>query len=315
MQADLRAALASRARLAALGEAVAKINHEMRNMLTSAQMASERLAASGDPVVAAPAAAGAGAGAGGDAGEPTCWRSAKARSRRRTPRPTPLKAAVEAAAEDAQLAAGRVTLANADRRARPGAGRPRPAAPHPGQPDAQRPRGDRRRGRSAAPARVTVDLRVEEGASVVRVADDGPGLPERARANLFQPFRGSARRGGAGLGLAISRELAQAHGGDLVLVETGPARHRVRAAPARRARSAAAEGRRAPGDRSRRLNGLLLPLDAEVASVGKLAAALLHQPPQVACRSRRAAAAGRSDSACRAGCGDERIASAPMKMK
>ena len=52
MQADLRAALASRARLAALGEAVAKINHEMRNMLTSAQMASERLAASGDPVVA-----------------------------------------------------------------------------------------------------------------------------------------------------------------------------------------------------------------------------------------------------------------------
>jgi signal transduction histidine kinase len=70
---------------------------------------------------------------------------------------------------------------------------------------------------------VRVDLRVEEGASLVRVADDGPGLPERAQANLFQPFLGSARRDGTGLGLSISRELAQAHGGDLTLVQTGPA--------------------------------------------------------------------------------------------
>ena len=52
MQADLRTALNSRARLAALGEAVAKINHDLRNMLTSAQIASERLAQSGDPKVA-----------------------------------------------------------------------------------------------------------------------------------------------------------------------------------------------------------------------------------------------------------------------
>src|SRR5204863_7802565 len=52
MQVDLRAALNSRARLAALGEAVAKINHDLRNMLTSAQIASERLALSPDPIVA-----------------------------------------------------------------------------------------------------------------------------------------------------------------------------------------------------------------------------------------------------------------------
>src|SRR6185295_18642941 len=51
MQADLRTALNSRARLAALGEAVAKINHDLKNMLTSAQIASERLAASKDPKV------------------------------------------------------------------------------------------------------------------------------------------------------------------------------------------------------------------------------------------------------------------------
>ena len=51
MQADLRVALNSRARLAALGEAVAKINHDLKNMLTSAQIASERLAALKDPKV------------------------------------------------------------------------------------------------------------------------------------------------------------------------------------------------------------------------------------------------------------------------
>jgi signal transduction histidine kinase len=52
MQTDLRAALHARARLAALGEAVAKINHDLRNMLTAAQIASDRMAASGDPAVA-----------------------------------------------------------------------------------------------------------------------------------------------------------------------------------------------------------------------------------------------------------------------
>src|SRR5258708_24297731 len=51
MQGDLRVALNARARLAALGEAVAKINHDLKNMLTSAQIASERLAALQDPKV------------------------------------------------------------------------------------------------------------------------------------------------------------------------------------------------------------------------------------------------------------------------
>ena len=57
---------------------------------------------------------------------------------------------------------------------------------------------------------------------MLRLADNGPGLPERALAHLFQPFAGSARHGGTGLGLAISRELAQAHGGDLTLASSGP---------------------------------------------------------------------------------------------
>jgi signal transduction histidine kinase len=54
----------------------------------------------------------------------------------------------------------------------------------------------------------------------IEVADNGPGLPPRAREKLFRPFEGSARAGGTGLGLAIARELVRGHGGDLTLLAT-----------------------------------------------------------------------------------------------
>ncbi len=223
MQADLRAALSSRARLAALGEAVAKINHDLRNMLTSAQIASERMAASGDPQVARALprlerALGRAITLAsnvltvGSSDEPAPEKH-----------PTPLRAALEAAAEDAGLSREGVRLdAAIDPSARV---------------DADAEQLHRilvnllRNAREAitggeagrATGLIAASLRQEGGYSVLRLADDGPGLPERARANLFQPFAGSARRGGAGLGLAIARELAQGHGGDLTLVDTGPA--------------------------------------------------------------------------------------------
>jgi signal transduction histidine kinase len=54
----------------------------------------------------------------------------------------------------------------------------------------------------------------------IEIADDGPGLPPKARDNLFRPFFGTARPGGSGLGLSIARELARAHGGELSLVSS-----------------------------------------------------------------------------------------------
>jgi signal transduction histidine kinase len=65
--------------------------------------------------------------------------------------------------------------------------------------------------------RVDVSARRANGLLTIEVKDNGPGLPPRARENLFQPFAGSARPGGSGLGLAISRELLRAHGGDIAL--------------------------------------------------------------------------------------------------
>jgi signal transduction histidine kinase len=54
----------------------------------------------------------------------------------------------------------------------------------------------------------------------ILIEDTGPGLPPKARDNLFAAFRGSARSGGTGLGLAIAQELVRAHGGALELVES-----------------------------------------------------------------------------------------------
>ncbi|NTS30881.1 HAMP domain-containing histidine kinase [Phyllobacterium sp. BT25] len=53
--------------------------------------------------------------------------------------------------------------------------------------------------------------------SIIGVEDTGPGLPAKARENLFRAFRGSARSGGTGLGLAIVHELVRAHGGTIEL--------------------------------------------------------------------------------------------------
>jgi signal transduction histidine kinase len=73
-----------------------------------------------------------------------------------------------------------------------------------------------------AKGRIVVSLAKTSEATLVSVRDNGPGVPERVRERLFQPFAGSGRPDSTGLGLAIARELAQAHGGDLSLADTGP---------------------------------------------------------------------------------------------
>ncbi len=73
---------------------------------------------------------------------------------------------------------------------------------------------------SAIVKRLTISAERNGSVSRILVIDTGPGLPQKARENLFSAFRGSARSGGTGLGLAIAHELVRAHGGTLELVES-----------------------------------------------------------------------------------------------
>jgi signal transduction histidine kinase len=228
MQEEVRLSLRARSRLVALGEAVAKINHDLRNMLTSAQIASDRLADSADPQVAKALprlerALGRAA---------ALTRNVLDYGKSEEPEPVldrvALASAVTAAAEDAGLEPNGVALrleiptafvvrADGDQLHRILVNLMRNAR--------QAIEGDATRaGRREGGTRGTV--RVEATADgegcIIRVVDDGPGIPPRLSERLFEPFVSGAGADGTGLGLTISRELAAAHGGELRLVETGP---------------------------------------------------------------------------------------------
>ncbi len=228
MQEEVRQALRSRSRLVALGEAVAKINHDLRNMLTSAQIASERLASSADPQVAKALprlerALGRAA---------ALTRNVLDYGKSEEPEPVmdrvALAPAVTSAAEDAGLEATGVRLvkalpprfavqADADQLHRVLVNLMRNAR--------QAIEGDAVRAarKKGALGSVMVEAAVEGGWSIIRIVDDGPGIAPRLSERLFEPFVSGGSSDGTGLGLTISRELAAAHGGELKLVETGPA--------------------------------------------------------------------------------------------
>ncbi|WP_026015608.1 sensor histidine kinase KdpD, partial [Chelatococcus sp. GW1] len=69
---------------------------------------------------------------------------------------------------------------------------------------------------------LTIAARRDGRSTVIRVGDNGPGVPAKAREHLFEAFQGTSRRGGVGLGLAITAELVALHGGHIVLEEEGP---------------------------------------------------------------------------------------------
>ena len=223
MQVDLVAALSSRARLAALGEAVAKINHDLRNMLTSARMASERLSEVRDPIVAQAL----------PRLERAIDRAVKLASHVLTygktqealpvPAPIRLAQALASAAEEAGLGEGEWPVILRQDIAAEVEIEADPEQFH--RIAANLMRNAREAIQHETPRRsgeVLVTFRRQNNQAVLRFTDTGPGIPDRIQARIFQPFSGSSRSDGTGLGLAISKELAQAHGGDLVLVETGP---------------------------------------------------------------------------------------------
>lgn len=69
-------------------------------------------------------------------------------------------------------------------------------------------------------AKITITIRHRSKEVEITVTDNGPGIAEKIRDRLFQPFESYGKENGTGLGLAMSRRLAEAHGGMLILAES-----------------------------------------------------------------------------------------------
>lgn len=200
-------------RLAQLGEAVAKINHDLRNSLATAQLVSDSLSRSEDPRVAKslPRLERALERAIGLASDTLKYgRSSVPEAHLQT---VVLADVVAEAASEALAAHSAIRFENTISGAVMGQA----------DPDHLH-RICANLIRNAAEAMEqggTVTVTCEDGVAL-SVADTGPGLPQQAQTNLFKPFAGSTRRDGTGLGIALSRDLARAMGGDLTLDKTGP---------------------------------------------------------------------------------------------
>ena len=221
MQEELRQALNQKNHLANLGTAVTKINHDLRNILATAQLASERLGRVSDPAIEALSERLIGAV---DRAISLCERTlnyGKAEEpppEKRTIELAPIMAEVAAALGlgddgdigfEVRLDAAPAAYADPDQLFRVLLNLCRNAL-----------EAIQETGRAGT---ISVETaQGDDGATVLRISDTGPGLSEKAQANLFQPFKGSTRRGGTGLGLATARELIAAHGGTVILEGTGP---------------------------------------------------------------------------------------------
>ncbi len=226
MQKELAETLSQKSRLAALGLAVSKISHDLRNMLSSAQLLSDRLITVKDPTVQrlVPKLI-----ASLDRAIRLCARTLdfgqahEMPPRRKRFQLAPLLAEVgdslglprerldwivdvdEALEVDADRDQLYRVLSNLGRNA------------------VQALESD-----SESWGAISVTARREGSVAVIEIADTGPGVPEKARAHLFEAFQSVARKGGSGLGLAIAHELVQAHGGQIALIKNeGGATFRV----------------------------------------------------------------------------------------
>jgi signal transduction histidine kinase len=221
MQRDLVSMLHQKSRLAALGLAVSKINHDLRNLLASAQLLSDQLASVPDPRVQRFA--------------PKLMRSLEraiafcqstlsyGRAQEAAPdrRMIGIEPVVSEVRETAGLASdasvtwitaierGLAVDADPDQLFRVLLNLVRNAA----QALESNPKND------PASMQIRVTGRRQGAVAILEVSDTGPGVPQKAREHLFKAFQTSGRPGGSGLGLAIAAELVRAHGGEISLVE------------------------------------------------------------------------------------------------
>jgi signal transduction histidine kinase len=225
MQRDLYASLQQKTRLAALGAAVARIQHDLRNILANAKLASDRLSTVEDPVVKRLTPRLVSSLDHAVALATQTLRYGRADERPPQRKRIALKPLIDEAGEAAlETSSNQIAFAN--------------AVDDKLQIDADPEQLFRivlnllRNAVDALSERdgARIELLGERHGRAVSfsVADNGSGIPVPMHAKLFQPFARAARAGGSGLGLAIARDLARAHGGDITLMSTGPEGTRFR---------------------------------------------------------------------------------------
>jgi signal transduction histidine kinase len=220
MQRELASMLHQQSRLAALGLAVSKINHDLRNLLASAQIFSDQLSTLPDPKVQrfAPKLMHA-----LERAIAFC-QTTISYGRAQEPPPDRKTVQVEPLIEEVHEALGLglgvpirwivaverglTVEADHDQLFRVLVNIARNSM------QALETRGTR----DPARDQIRITGRREGSVVIIEVSDTGPGIPEKARVHMFQAFQGSARAGGTGLGLAIAAELVRAHGGEIRLV-------------------------------------------------------------------------------------------------
>ncbi|AUH35191.1 sensor histidine kinase [Paracoccus tegillarcae] len=221
MQKTVTSSLKQKERMAQLGQAVAKISHDLRNILTTSQIFADRLEDSADPQVrrAAPKLVNSITRA------VNLCETTLAFGKAEEPAPSLSRFSIS------QLAAEVIeaeTLA--------GDGVAHPVEFVTDIPVSLNIRADRdqlyrvltnlsRNARQAiegtgGAGAVEIGAGENDAGWWIRVGDTGPGLPSKAREYLFQPFTGSARKGGTGLGLTIAADLIRGHGGRLELLRS-----------------------------------------------------------------------------------------------
>lgn len=221
MQTQLTGSLKQKERLAQLGAAISKISHDLRNMLSTAQLLADRMESSQDPGVrrAAPKLVGSISRA------VNLCEATLAFGKAEEPPPAlarvQLARVVAEAIESERLASGDAEVSFAEDVPAGLAIRADAEQLHRVLTNLVR---NARQAivASGRPGEIAVRADEDERDWVLTVTDTGPGLPPKAREHLYQPFTGGTRKEGSGLGLAIAAELVRGHGGTLELTRTGP---------------------------------------------------------------------------------------------
>lgn len=218
MQTQLTGALRQKERLAQLGGAVAKISHDLRNILTTAQLFADRIEDSVDPAVArtAPKLVGSISRA------VSLCESTLAFGKAEEHPPKLSRLSLRMLADDVadgealtpdtdpalliDVAPGLMIRADSEQLYRVISNLVRNAR-----------QAIEATGR---PGTIEISGGEDETEWWIKIGDSGPGLPPKAREHLFTAFQGGTRKGGSGLGLAIAAELIRGHGGRLELLRS-----------------------------------------------------------------------------------------------